>query len=60
MIGDFMTKPLQGASFRKFRDYIMGVQPTTDNLVRHDSRCIATCNGESECVFMKFFAETDR
>ena len=28
MIGDFMTKPLQGASFKKFRDAIMGVIPT--------------------------------
>ena len=27
MIGDFMTKPLQGALFRKFRDQIMGVIP---------------------------------
>jgi len=27
MIGDYMTKPLQGAQFRKFRDLIMGVQP---------------------------------
>ena len=25
MIGDYMTKPLQGALFRKFRDLIMGV-----------------------------------
>jgi hypothetical protein len=25
MIGDFMTKPLQGALFQKFRDQIMGV-----------------------------------
>ena len=25
MIGNFMTKPLQGALFRKFRDQIMGV-----------------------------------
>ena len=25
MIGDFMTKPLQGALFKKFRDLIMGV-----------------------------------
>jgi hypothetical protein len=25
MIGDFMTKPLQGRLFRKFRDLIMGV-----------------------------------
>jgi hypothetical protein len=27
MIGDFMTKPLQGALFWKFRDQIMGVIP---------------------------------
>jgi hypothetical protein len=27
MIGDFMTKPLQGALFWKFRDQIMGVVP---------------------------------
>jgi hypothetical protein len=25
MVGDYMTKPLQGAKFRKFRDTIMGV-----------------------------------
>ena len=30
MIGDFMTKPLQGALFRKFRDQIMGVIPAWD------------------------------
>jgi hypothetical protein len=30
MVGDFMTKPLQGASFRKFRDIIMGVVSTAD------------------------------
>ena len=30
MIGDFATKPLQGALFRKFRDQIMGVIPMTD------------------------------
>jgi hypothetical protein len=28
MIGDYATKPLQGALFRKFRDQIMGVSPT--------------------------------
>jgi hypothetical protein len=27
MIGDFTTKPLQGALFRKFRDQLMGVTP---------------------------------
>jgi hypothetical protein len=31
-----MTKPLQGASFRKFRDFIMGVQPTSDDRVRQE------------------------
>jgi hypothetical protein len=30
MIGDFMTKPLQGALFLKFRDQIMGVVPAQD------------------------------
>ena len=30
MIGDFMTKPLQGVLFRKFRDHIMGVIPAQD------------------------------
>ena len=27
MTGDFWTKPLQGALFKKFRDLIMGVMP---------------------------------
>jgi hypothetical protein len=30
MIGDFATKPLKGALFRKFRDQIMGVTPARD------------------------------
>ena len=30
MIGDYTTKPLQGALFRKFRDQIMGVVPAQD------------------------------
>jgi hypothetical protein len=30
MIGDFMTKPLQGTLFWKFRDQIMGVIPAWD------------------------------
>jgi hypothetical protein len=30
MIGDFMTKPLQGALFWKFRDQMMGVVPAQD------------------------------
>jgi hypothetical protein len=32
MIGDYMTKPLQGALFCKFRDLIMGVVPVQDRL----------------------------
>jgi hypothetical protein len=30
MIRDFMTKPLQGALFHKFRDQIKGVVPAQD------------------------------
>jgi hypothetical protein len=30
MIGDYTTKPLQGALFQKFRDHIMGVTPARD------------------------------
>ena len=30
MTGDFATKPLQGAPFRRFRDHIMGVAPMQD------------------------------
>ena len=46
MIGDFMTKPLQGALFRKFRDQIMGVvparspgsgKPTTGNMAQYSN-----------------------
>jgi hypothetical protein len=28
MVADFLTKPLQGAAFTKFRDLLMGVVPT--------------------------------
>jgi hypothetical protein len=30
MIGDYATKPLQGALFRNFRDQIIGVAPARD------------------------------
>ena len=30
LAGDYMTKPLQGALFRKFRDQIMGLVPARD------------------------------
>ncbi len=29
MVADFMTKPLQGSTFKKFRDLIMGALPMT-------------------------------
>jgi hypothetical protein len=31
MIGEYATKPLQGALFRKFRDHIMGVTPARNS-----------------------------
>ena len=31
MVGDYMTKPLQGATFKKFRDLIMGVTKPKPN-----------------------------
>ncbi len=38
MAADFMTKPLQGATFQKFRDAIMGIKPfNTDNEVSKKS-----------------------
>jgi len=38
MVADFMTKPLQGATFQKFRDAIMGIKPfNTDNEVSNKS-----------------------
>ena len=30
MVGDYMTKPLQGALFTRFRDQIMGVIPAVE------------------------------
>ena len=38
VIGDFMTKPTQGALFRKFRDQIMGVAPAQDPWPRKTSK----------------------
>ncbi len=45
MVVDFLTKPLQGAMFKRFRDLIMGVLPkaevykvlTRDNVSDHES-----------------------
>ena len=42
MVGDYMTKPLQGALFRKFRDQIMGVTP----LIQPGTDKIETKNGK--------------
>ena len=30
LLADFLTKPLQGASFKRFRDLIMGTLPTRE------------------------------
>jgi hypothetical protein len=39
MIADFMTKPLQGATFKKFRDIIMGIETIkTGNEVSNKSK----------------------
>ena len=45
MVADFLTEPLQGAMFKRFRDLILGVLPKTevyivltcDNFSVHDS-----------------------
>ncbi len=37
MVADFMTKPLQGANFKRFQDLIMGVAPTKDKQGRDNT-----------------------
>ena len=37
MSADFFTKPFQGAVFKKFRDQVMNVDPTTSSLQDHRS-----------------------
>jgi hypothetical protein len=37
MIGDFMTKPLQGAAFKKFRNLLMGVEHVPELKPAHRS-----------------------
>jgi hypothetical protein len=37
MIADFFTKALQGTLFRKFRDFIMNCDPSTNSLQDHRS-----------------------
>ena len=38
MVADFMTKPLQGSTFKKFRDLIMGALPKKEvsSVLTHD------------------------
>jgi hypothetical protein len=45
MIGDFMTKPLQGALFKTFRDQIMGVIPAKDPGPGKFVKSLASTNG---------------
>ena len=40
MVGNFFTKPLQGAQFTKFRDEIMNVNPTTSTDESQDCRSV--------------------
>jgi hypothetical protein len=50
MVADFFTKPLQGTLFRKMRDYIMNIDPTSEyhsghrSVLEHES---ATVSGSS-------------
>jgi hypothetical protein len=42
MIADYMTKPLHGKLFRRFRDLIMGLDSTSDRIVEKDEQtCLA-------------------
>ena len=38
MVADFMTKPLQGSTFKRFRDLIMGALPKKEvmSILTHD------------------------
>jgi hypothetical protein len=47
MVGDFMTKPLQGSLFRKFRDLIMGLLSAKEvkNVVSWDVVSATNCKG---------------
>jgi hypothetical protein len=42
MIADYMTKPLQGKLFRRFRDLIMGLKSPSGRIVEKDEKtCLA-------------------
>ena len=36
MVGDYQTKPLQGKQFRRFRNTILGIDETKDNISRYN------------------------
>jgi hypothetical protein len=38
VIADYMTKPLQGKLFRRFRDLIMGLDPPAERIVGLDDK----------------------
>ena len=45
MIGDFMSKPLQGSKFRQFSDDIMGIEPGEENM--HDPKRVTHAEQEN-------------
>jgi hypothetical protein len=38
MIADYMTRPLQGKLFRRFRDLIIGLETPAERIVRLDDK----------------------
>ncbi len=57
MIADFFTKPLQGALFQKFRDFIMNHDPSTDSLSDHTGRSVL--RNETNNAWVKCGRRTD-
>lgn len=61
MVADFMTKPLQGSTFKRFRDLIMGALPkkemhkllTRDPVSEADRESLAHDVAPQECVGAK-------
>jgi hypothetical protein len=58
MIADFMTKPLQGALFRKFRDIVLGIdvikpgkavsnKKSGDDVGKAKSKCVRATKSRS-------------
>jgi hypothetical protein len=48
MVADYFTKPLQGTLFRKFRDFIMNVDPLPTMTSPKDRRSVLEINQEVE------------